>query len=140
MIEYRVWDNIEQIYLEEERKFSYHLLPCGLIEYSTGWNGCKEPCNFVVDRDNRFVVEQYTGLKDNTKWEELTETEKLKADETSKEWKGKKIYAGDIIIFASHQKYEVILYEGKFCVRNDSNILPLPYHYAFYRIIGNIHD
>ena len=43
---------------------------------------------------------QSTGLKDNTKWEKLTEKEKqdwIKLGETEKTWNGKEIYEGDIV-------------------------------------------
>ena len=44
---------------------------------------------------------QYTGTRDNTKWEELTELEReewtLSGNMPSK-WSGKKIYEGDIVI------------------------------------------
>ena len=47
-----------------------------------------------------FIPIQYTGLKDNTKWEDLTKEEKdewIKNGNTKGEWKGKEIYEGDIV-------------------------------------------
>jgi len=43
---------------------------------------------------------QYTGLKDSTKWEQLTELEQqdwIKSGKTKEEWNGKEIYEGDIV-------------------------------------------
>ena len=43
---------------------------------------------------------EYTGLKDNTKWEQLTKTEQkawLAQGKTKEEWDGKEIYEGDIV-------------------------------------------
>ena len=43
---------------------------------------------------------EYTGLKDNTKWEQLTKTEQkawLTQGKTKEEWDGKEIYEGDIV-------------------------------------------
>ncbi len=45
------------------------------------------------------ILMQYTGLKDGTKWENLTKQEKdewLKNND-KKDWKGKKIYEGDVL-------------------------------------------
>lgn len=41
---------------------------------------------------------QYTGLKDNTKWEQLTKEEQTKWIENNEtNWNGKEIYEGDIV-------------------------------------------
>ena len=45
---------------------------------------------------------QYTGLKDNTKWDNLTHEEQrmwLDSGKTEDEWDGKEIYEGDIVKF-----------------------------------------
>jgi hypothetical protein len=59
-------------------------------------------------------VGQYTGLKDSTKWEQLTEQEQQKwinekKGNSEKNWKGKKIFEGDIVEFedAGEDGYEV---------------------------------
>ncbi|KKK70181.1 hypothetical protein LCGC14_2926580 [marine sediment metagenome] len=47
-----------------------------------------------------FEIVQWTGLYDNTKWEDLTTIEHLDwidKGQTKDDWKGKEIYEGDII-------------------------------------------
>ena len=61
--------------------------------------------NYEIDQD---TLCQYTGLNDNTKWEDLTESEKelflsnwnYQEDRKNKveDWKGKKIWENDILI------------------------------------------
>jgi uncharacterized phage protein (TIGR01671 family) len=44
-------------------------------------------------------IMQYTGLHDNTKWEQLTVDEQMKwlsVGKSKEEWKGREIYEGDI--------------------------------------------
>ncbi len=45
------------------------------------------------------ILMQYTGLHDDTKWEELTKEEWLEwlKHNTKGEWKGRRIYEGDIV-------------------------------------------
>ena len=54
-------------------------------------------------RDKGCVVMQYTGLKDNTKWEQLTKDEQNEWLEknTKEEWNGRKIYEGDILLITT---------------------------------------
>lgn len=48
------------------------------------------------------TIGQFTGLYDSTKWEDLTESEKHEWLKTKKEsdWKGKRIFEGDIVKYA----------------------------------------
>lgn len=46
------------------------------------------------------TVGQFTGLHDATKWEDLTDAERdewIKSGHTKEEWKGRRIFEGDII-------------------------------------------
>ena len=59
----------------------------------------------ITEQGNKYevipeTVSQFTGMKDSTKWEELTEKEQkawLATGKTKEEWKGREIYEGDVV-------------------------------------------
>ena len=54
------------------------------------------------------TVGQYTGLKDNTKWEQLTIEEQkdwIDSGKSKEEWNGKEIYEGDIVKARYYYQY-----------------------------------
>ncbi len=62
---------------------------------------------FNLEGEGKYkcILMQYTGLKDNTNWEELTKKEQKKWKEdgkTKEEWDGKEIYEDDIISYEGH--------------------------------------
>lgn len=76
-------------------------------------------CEVEIEKHGGGVFEQYTGLKDNTLWEDLTEEERKKwigSGNKIEEWEGKEIYEGDIILLPSGVKREVIFKNGMFCI------------------------
>lgn len=52
-------------------------------------------------RLDEVIILQFTGLKDNTKWEELTEKERAEWVQIEgnfpSDWKGREIYEGDLL-------------------------------------------
>ena len=93
---------------------------------------------------------QYTGLKDNTKWEQLTPDEQegwLSSGKTKEEWNGKKVYEGDIIKFQTIKGVVEYTNACAFEVMRKVNDLydnttieegePLS---SYYEVIGNIHE
>lgn len=58
---------------------------------------------------NDVVVEQFTGLHDATKWEDLTNAERdewIKSGHTEEDWKGRRIFEGDILCANTGIKWE----------------------------------
>jgi hypothetical protein len=59
-----------------------------------------ESMALMLVNPDRFIVMQYTGLHDSTKWEQLTPEEQkawLDKSKTKEEWPGKMIFEGDIV-------------------------------------------
>lgn len=99
------------------------------------------------------TVGQFTGLYDSTKWEDLSEAERaafVRDGNLPSEWKGKKIFEGDIVHAHDrllkgcgpfHEFDGVIGYrDGSFVIEGD-----LITHYRWMidydvTVLGNIHD
>ena len=87
----------------------------GKIEYYNLQNG---------SGGDEYILEQFTGLHDSTTWKELTEQERK--DWTMKghmpsEWRGKKIFEGDIVVLSDDTvlpgyRYAISFHDGAFCV------------------------
>lgn len=99
-IKFRVWDidNNEMIYsVDEDHDDIAWAINGGLavIRFREDIDPDKEMYWAAPDQ----TIMQYTGLKDNTKWEQLTKVEQegwLKGHRRE-EWNGKEIYEGDIV-------------------------------------------
>jgi len=81
-IKFRAWD-------KEAKEFNLDLtLPLGRMSKNLS---------------ERFILEQFTGLHDNTKWDELSEEEKdawvVSSGNLPNEWKGREIFEGDVAEF-----------------------------------------
>lgn len=101
------------------------------------------------------TVGQFTGLTDNTKWEQLTTEEQsdwLK-NHTVDEWNGKQIFEGDIVKWAEIFEHEIngiieskgidqVVYKGnRFELKNEAPFLLLHGEEGFtLEVIGNIYD
>ena len=86
---FRVWDTYEQRFWSQEE-----MTEVGGFYYTWGVTPPEELY------PNRFILQQYTGLRDNTKWKDLTEEERSKWTKDGNipsEWNGKEIYEGDIL-------------------------------------------
>jgi len=63
-MEYRVWDIVDECYLEVRRKFTFYIEPSGRLNVSSGWNSYKEPTFDEETDQSRYIIEWCTGLKD----------------------------------------------------------------------------
>lgn len=95
-IKFRAWDKIYK-----------KIFPVSFIDWDGDTvmiKGIPRENNDVVDFEYRSFDQvelmQFTGLHDNTKWEQLTKEEQdkwLSSGKTEDEWNGVEIYEGDII-------------------------------------------
>jgi len=87
------------------------------------------------------TVGQFTGLKDNTKWEELTKEEQKKwlINKTKEEWVGKEIYEGDSVKYYG-KIYKIVFYRGCFCLESKYGYEPLIDIIGEIKVIGNIFE
>lgn len=97
---------------------------------------------------------QYTGLNDNTKWEDLTESEKelflsnwnYQEDRKNKveDWKGKKIWENDIVEIAGEDGYFKCEWEedtSRFILNGDGLTVDFDNYYGYEcEVIGNVFD
>lgn len=83
--------------------------------------------NYGIKKLYDFTLIQFTGLKDATKWKQLTEKEQKKwigYKKKKEDWKGKDIYEGDIIRVWNDEKY--------------TTIVKIPEFYYFIHELGDI--
>ena len=133
------------------------------------WNKLKKKmiiesveCNIgiILENKNDFELMQFTGLYDDTKWEDLPQFEQQLfrislgtefGNIAKKEWKGKEIFEGDILKIKPNPEdteiIDVIFYKGCFCYKTKDGGI-----FAFYseiswagittfrEVIGNIYE
>ena len=87
-MEYRIWD---KIMCKHSTSGLWSISPDGSVYYGNAlWPEAE--------------IELFTGHYDNTKWEELTESERERfvRHNNPSEWRGKKIYEGDVVFAESN--------------------------------------
>jgi hypothetical protein len=139
-IKFRAWDTLHNKYMTIG----------SILEWFT-FNGPTTECNFFIDTQerfqfsDRFILEQYTGLKDSKRTKEYPE--------------GQEIYEGDIVIERSYPMYcdglcnyrcVVVWYDDQacfglemYCVSERVRGCAIPNSISEYpelEAIGNIHE
>jgi len=92
-----------------------------------------------------WKVMQYTGLKDNTKWEQLTSKEQedwLQKGKTREEWNGKEIYEGDVVRGGIHTEldYEIKWSDGGFIMGEEDALTEDNIKRWNLKVIGNLYE
>lgn len=85
-IKFRAWDNREQKMLSWEQIDARDKMDA--------------PAFLDMLNDKNYAVMQFTGLRDSTKWDQLTEDERsewTRKGNLPSEWRGKEIYEGDVV-------------------------------------------
>lgn len=97
-IKFRIWDKTYKKWLKKSEfgLFLRDSLHYGILEIPT--------------ETDDYIITQFTNLKDNTKWNELTKEEQnrwLNDKKKKEEWNGKDIYEGDIIKTINNKIFEI---------------------------------
>lgn len=136
---YRAWD-------KEKKKYFEILL---LHHNETGIFACtlSDGRQDIPAFKDGIILEQYTGLKDATKWKELTEQEReswINSGKMPSDWDGKKIFEGDIVKFSDGKTYLIVFMWGEFALKIKTkytyDTLAIKNHYAVCKVIGNKHQ
>lgn len=134
-----------------------HFICTGKIKLDGAVKGIIAPEMYEIDPD---TLCQYTGLNDNTKWEELTESEKelflsnwnYQEDRKNKveDWNGKKIWEHDILKAHLDESYpedityiKILWNECRFCT-NENYSMDIEtlekWDAELFQVCGNIFD
>lgn len=146
------------------------LLQCGENAYIFVGKGPDFPYDFRAHKVDPATVGQFSGLYDSTKWEDLTDAEKLDfyhqhyigedgmsvrfqcIDDVKPLWRGKRIFDGAIVKDHGGVIYPVVFTLTGFYLKYETpyshvlyfDLLPLSNywnaHGAIIEVIGNIHD
>ncbi|GAA4328293.1 hypothetical protein GCM10023184_18090 [Flaviaesturariibacter amylovorans] len=106
--------------------------------------GVKVPPQNMAGIDGEVLM-QYTGLKDATKWEQLSEAECdawTRSGKTPLEWSGREIYEGDIIRTEKGPAHIVEFEKGQYvarCVNNNWRWALLTVVLTM-TVVGNIYE
>ena len=104
--------------------------------------------HFDIDCE-KPILEQFTGLHDATKWEDLTDAERdewINSGHTKENWKGRRIFEGDIVHIDNYDEGWDSVVEfngGAFAVDiegRDYDYTAIGWTEYQSIIIGNIHD
>lgn len=91
-LKFRAWDKIENEMLHVSALY----LEKGVSTFGIGFLDEHNDFHRIED----IVLEQFTGLHDSTKWEDLTEQERTEWTRNGNfpsQWAGREIYEGDIL-------------------------------------------
>ena len=155
-IKFRFWSNEQHFILYEDDNTLTnlgHLIDSGTNITWGEW--CKKWYYDILNDWADWTPMQYTELKDNTKWEQLTKEEQsrwIDSRKTKEQWDGKEIYEGDIVNLGKYSgsggvdwknlKGTVLFRDGSYvidCTQAVKNHGINGYTYMI-EVIGNIYE
>ncbi|MDD5589166.1 MAG: YopX family protein [Candidatus Nanoarchaeia archaeon] len=129
-IKFRAWDTEKKKWINQTNKY-----PFWIIGETTVFDLLKQ---YSIQDFNNIEIMQYTGLKDNTKWEELSKKEQNDwlSFSIKEKWEGREIYENDII--KRGDTISAIIFEnGCFTLQKGGSICDVV---KPMKIIGNIYE
>lgn len=146
-IKFRAWEVNKSrfTYLEEAFENLMNIFNGKLVCNSDEEPSSNEELEYY--KDGSYVLQQYTGLKDNTKWEDRSEIYK---DVPEHEWDGIKIYDGDILKITNCNDYNgeesvtvdyIKYFNNEMCFRLSKKPEFNFFRFADnFKVIGNIYE
>lgn len=152
-IKFRAWDKRFKLMLYPDNFYNEYISADGKVIEIEEWSDYSGGGFHTNDVSQDYILMQYTGLKDGTKWEQLTKEEQNDWQQSGKrpeEWKGREIYEGDLFKIENHWSVYTVVYskeEAAFGLQSRGGpfksfkrVLEESKDYPLSEVLGNIYE